>query len=57
MAKSIKVDKDGMVMLSAFYDWLDISKVKFYNVKFNKDGTITIKFYNSKKKLVKPYAQ
>ena len=57
VSKIITVDKDGIVLLSCFRDWLDISKVEFYNMKINKDKTITVKFYDKKKKLVKPYRE
>ena len=55
MSKIIKVDKNGIVLLDDFTDLLDIHKVKFYKLKINKDKTITLKFYDSKNKLVKPY--
>lgn len=55
--KTINVDKDGFIFLSSFREWLDTSQVEFYSYKLNKDKTITLKFYNKKKKLVKPYEQ
>jgi hypothetical protein len=55
MAKIIKVDKDGFVALDNFADVLDIGKVEFYSLKVNKDKTITVKFYDNKKKLVRAY--
>jgi hypothetical protein len=57
MSKIITVNKDGSVYLKDFEKFLDISEVKFYNLKYNKDNTITLKFYDSKKKLVRPYAK
>jgi hypothetical protein len=55
MSKTIRVDKDGMVLLKDFEDFLDIDKVKFYSLKVNKDKTLTLKFFDSKKKTVRPY--
>lgn len=57
MNKIIKVDRDGGVALNYFVDLLDVDRVKFYNVKLNKDKTLTVKFYDKNKKLVKPYEQ
>lgn len=54
---TIHVDKDGILMLSAFRDWIDTSKVAFYSMKLNKNKTVSLKFYDKKKKLVKPYGQ
>lgn len=55
MAKTIKVDKNGMVLLNDFSKLLDIDKVKFYSLTVNKDRTLKLKFYDNKKKLVRPY--
>lgn len=55
MAKTIKVDKDGFVVLSDFSEWLDISKVKFYKLKANKDKTLHLTFYDNKRKKMKLY--
>jgi hypothetical protein len=55
MAKVIKVDKNGMVLINNFEELLDVSKVAFYSLRANKDKTLTLKFYDNKKKLVKPY--
>ena len=57
MAKIIKVDKDGAVLLNDFSDVIDTAKVTYYSLKKNKDGTLGLKFYNKKKKLVKPHAE
>lgn len=57
MYKAIKVDKDGFLLLNQFDHWLDTRQVKFYCVRLNKDKTVTIKFYDAKKKLVRPYEQ
>jgi hypothetical protein len=54
-AKTIKVDEDGGIALSSFSNWIDTSKVEFYDIEHNKNKTITIKFYDKKKKLIKPY--
>ncbi len=53
--KTIFVDRDGFIPLDVFYDLLDTSKVSSYSLKVNKDKTLAIKFYDSKKKLVRPY--
>lgn len=57
MSKILSVNKDGTVYLKNFEKYLDINEVKFYNLKYNKDNSITLKFYDGKKKLVKPYAK
>lgn len=44
-------------MLSAFRDLVNTAKVEFYTLKINKDKTLTIKFYDKGKKLIKPYEQ
>lgn len=57
MSKTIRVDSDGTVLLSHFINMIDISKIKYYRFIPNKDGTLTIKFYDKSKRLVKPYAR
>jgi hypothetical protein len=52
--KTITVDKDGIICLYSFRDFIDTSKVEFYELKLNKDKTLTLKFYDKNKKLVKP---
>ena len=53
--KNINVNKDGLVYLSDFKDWIDIDRVEYYKFKFKKDKTIEVKFYDKKKKLIRPY--
>jgi hypothetical protein len=56
MAVNIVVRKDGCVALKHFKKVLDISKAAYYSLEYNeKDGTIELKFYDSKKKVIKPY--
>lgn len=58
MAKTIKtvmIDKDGYVDIKHFECFIDIEKVAFYKFKLKKDGMIVLKFYDTKRKLVKPY--
>jgi hypothetical protein len=54
---TIKVGKDGVVDLKHFKDMVDTSIVVYYSLKVNKDKTLSLKFYNKSKKLVKPYAK
>jgi hypothetical protein len=54
MAKTIKVGKDGRVEMSNFKDILNIEQVVYYEVTPNKDETITLRFFDKNKKLVKP---
>jgi hypothetical protein len=56
MAANIIASKDGFVYLKDFDKVLDTSKAVYYSLKHNKkDGTIKLKFYDSKKKVIKPY--
>lgn len=57
MSNIITVREGGFVYLSDFKDLLDVGKVVSYNIKPHKDGTISIKFYDKKGKLVKPNAK
>lgn len=57
MSKTIKVDKDGILDLYCFSDFIDITKVKFYTFKTNKDLSLIVKFYDKNRKLIKPYEQ
>ncbi|HEY5234664.1 MAG TPA: hypothetical protein VIJ14_00680 [Rhabdochlamydiaceae bacterium] len=50
----VKTDEDGCLSLDSFRDIVDIEKVKYYTLKA-KDGALFLKFYDKKKKLVKPY--
>jgi hypothetical protein len=51
----ITVDKDGTIPLWHFADLIDTDKVVYYKFKARKDGTLTIKFYDRNKRLIKPY--
>ena len=54
MTKKVKVHKGGFVYLKDFEGLIDTDKVHSYTIKVNKDKTLTIKFYDDKKKVVKP---
>lgn len=51
----IKVQEDGFVNLDEFKNLLDISLVVYYKLTIKKDKTISLKFYDKNKKLIKPY--
>ena len=55
MKKTIKTDENGLILLKDLEDMVDMAKVKYYRVVQNKDSTITLKLYDKKKKLVKPF--
>ena len=58
MAKTITVKEGGFVALRDFKHWIDVSKVVYFNLKHDKkENTLKIKFYDAKKKLVRPYGQ
>jgi len=54
VAKIVKVDRDGGIAMNHFVGWINVDRVKFYSVKSNKDKTLTVKFYDKNRKLVKP---
>lgn len=49
----ITVGKGGLVPLETFASFLDVSKIGYYSLKANKNKTLTLKFYDKKKKLIK----
>lgn len=51
----VKVQESGFVNLDDFKNLLDISLVVYYKITTKKNKTITLKFYDKDKKLVKPY--
>jgi hypothetical protein len=53
---TINVDKDGYVSIWDFSPWIDVTKVTYYKLKLTKNGKIIVKFYDKKKRLVRPYA-
>ena len=53
---TITVPKSGLIPLEALEKLIDISKVMYYDVK-EKNGIVTLKFYDKNKKLVKPYGE
>ncbi len=55
--KTVHVDEQGGIPLESFSFFIDTTKVYKYQFKKNKDGTLTLKFYDKKGKLVKPYGQ
>ena len=50
----ITVTKEGYVLLKDLKPLLDIRKVVYYSFKKNKDGTLTLKFYDENNKLIRP---
>lgn len=50
----IKVKENGFVNLDEFKDLIDISKVVYYKLVAKKDKSLSLKFYDKDKKLVKP---
>ena len=52
----VKLDKDGLLTLQSLAGLIDITKAESYNTKTKKDGTIIVKLYDKKGKLIKPYA-
>lgn len=52
--KTIVLDSEGRIMLKQFEGLIDISSVAYYSIKKNKDKSLTLKFYDKKRKLVKP---
>lgn len=57
MGKNIKVTEDGFLLLQDFAEFLDLSKVAYYSMSRYEMGALKIKFYDKKKKLIKPKAQ
>lgn len=55
--KIVQVGENGTLPLEEFAFFVDISKVYKYQFKQNKNGTLTLKFYDKKGKLVKPYGK
>ena len=53
MSKTITVKDGGYLLVEDFKDFIDVDKIAYYALKHNKDGTLTIKFYDKKKKLIK----
>ena len=54
--RTVKVDKNGFVVLSDFDGLLPTERVSYYEATANKDGTVDLKFYDKNMKMVKPYA-
>ena len=50
----IRLNEQGKFPLSSVSGFVDILKVKYYSIKNNKDGTLTLKLYDKNRKLVKP---
>jgi len=55
--KIISLDGWGRISLYEFIDLIDIDKVEFYSIKLNKNKTLTLKFYDKKRKLLKLYGK
>ena len=56
MSITIKIPKTGFVNLSNFEKLIDISKIMYYDLTED-NGVLTLKFFDKRKKLVKPYGQ
>ena len=54
MSKIIKLDSKGRFPLTELEGLIDIAKIESYSLKLNKDKTLTLKFYDKKRKLVRP---
>lgn len=50
---TVTVGKNGFIPLDTFAEFIDVTKVKFYDLKVNKDKTLTVKFYDKNKKKLK----
>ena len=48
------IPESGIIPVEYFKDLLDISKISYYNLE-EKDGVLTLRFYDSKKKLIHPF--
>ena len=55
MSKTINVSTDGFLLIEDFSEWLDVAVVEFYSMHINDDSSITVKFYDKSKKLIKPH--
>jgi hypothetical protein len=49
----VKLNKKGEIPLKYFKDLIDIKKVKYYHIKHIPNKGLVVKFYNSKRKLMK----
>lgn len=53
---TVKVEKEGeeyYLNIESFAKYLDVGKVAFYTIKAKRDGSLIVKFYDSKMKLIK----
>jgi hypothetical protein len=50
---TVTIGKNGFIPLDTFSEFIDVTKVKFYDLKVNKDKTLTVKFYDKNKKKLK----
>lgn len=57
MAKIVTVDKLGRLDLEDFRELVNVDRIEFYSLKVKKDKTLILKFYDKKKRLVKPNGQ
>lgn len=53
----VKVSDGGAVNLQDFKDFVDVGRVVYYSLKHKKDGKLIVKFYDKKRRLVRPYEQ
>ncbi len=60
MVNVIKVKSDGVQFyldLEDFEDFVDTEKVDSYSIKSRTDGSLVVKFYDKKNKVIKPNAK
>lgn len=50
----IKLDNQGRLKLDEFKNFLDVTKVVYYKLETLKDKTLSLKFYDKNKRLIKP---
>lgn len=51
----VPVDDRGGIAIESFDKLIDTDKIVYYELKPKKDGCLIVKFYDAKKKLIKPY--
>lgn len=50
---SLHISADGYIDLESLQKFIDIRKVEFYSVR-EKNGRLILKFYDKKRKIIKP---
>lgn len=54
MIKTIRA-YEGFIYLNDFKEFIETEKAVYYSLKVKKDGSVLVKLYDKKKKLIKPY--